>query len=137
MVVSSPNVISKFRLKLMIWFNALCPFIEIWPVMNIYYTQHSIFVRQKKQRWLLLRVLKENLFHSYFLPLGTTGNHGLVDASFNLCFHLHVAFSLYLCAFMCLVSLCVSSFSYKDNIHIGWRAHPSSVWPCLDWLHQQ
>ena len=33
--------------------------------------------------WLLLRIVRGNLFHSYLLPLGTTENHWLIDAPFQ------------------------------------------------------
>lgn len=48
MVVSSPNVISKFRLK-MIWFTALCPFIETCQWWT--YIIHNIqFLWDRKSR---------------------------------------------------------------------------------------
>lgn len=40
MVVSSPDVISTFRLKIMIWLIVPCPFIEIWLMVNTYATSN-------------------------------------------------------------------------------------------------
>lgn len=77
-----------------------------------------------QQGWLLLRVWRRDLFHSYFLPLGTAGNCWLVNALL-LSLHppSHDILSVSLCLHM-LASLCFPPFLMRTTFILD-KGHTS------------